>query len=89
MEQKQQKNPAQQAGQHQGNQPGKQGRAGQHQPGKQGQPGSNPNRNEEFPGKAPDVYSDRNKDRSENPDAARHGQQGSRHQNEDRSRSRQ
>ena len=75
MEQKHQKNPNHQAG--------------QHQPGKQGQPGSNPNRDEEFPGKAPNVYSDRNKDRAETPDAARHGQQGSRNDNQDRSRSRQ
>lgn len=81
MEQKHQqpKNPAQQAGQHQpGNQPHKQG--GQHEPGKQGQPGS---KNEDFPGKAPDVYSDKNRDRdrAERPEAARH--QGARQ--EDRS----
>jgi len=69
MEQKNQqpKNPAQQAGQHQ---PGRQAQSGQHEPGKQGQPGS---KNEDFPGKAPDVYSDKNKnsDRSERPEAAR------------------
>ena len=57
--------PKQQAGQHQPGQPGKP------QPGKQGQPGTNPGRNEEFPGKAPDIYSDKNRDRSESPDAAR------------------
>ena len=61
MEQKnQQQQPNKQAGQHQPQQGT--------QPGKQGQPGS---KNEDFPGKAPDVYSDKNRDRSENPDAAR------------------
>lgn len=87
MEQKNQppKNPAQQAGQNQpANQPGKQGQSAQHQPGKQGQPGS---KNEDFPGKAPDVYSDKNKnsDRSERPEAAR--REGARQ--EDRSGNRQ
>ena len=61
MEQKnQQQQPNKQAGQHQPQQG--------NQPGKQGQPGS---KNEDFPGKAPDVYSDKNRDRSESPDAAR------------------
>lgn len=71
MEQKNQpQQPKQQAGQNQSGQ--QQG----NQPGKQGQPGSNPARNEEFPGKAPEIYSDKNRepknrDRSETPDAAR------------------
>ena len=68
MQQKQQQ-PKQQAGQHQ---PGQQDNP---QPGKHGQPGSNPGRNEEFPVMAPDIY-DKNRDRSETPDAAR--KQGSR-----------
>ena len=66
MEQKNQQQPKKQAGQHQSGQQDQ-----QNQPGKQGQPGSNPGRNEEFPGKAPDIYSDKNRDRSESPDAAR------------------